>query len=432
MKDSMRFLLAILSFLLYTPSVWAWDFCLLNEDSIMLYYNIVDLDEGSCEVTLCRGAEYKCDILRIPGDIVLNRGNWDFGDPDTMLTVIGIGEDAFRYDAKHPDVYNFTSEIGIVALPNSIEYIGECAFCGSKLTRIVWPEGNEWFHSIGKNAFSNSDLSEITIPRTIMEIGRSAFANSGVTRVEFEEGNRFLTKIPYACFSSCEILQEVRMCNSITEIGERAFMNCTRLRTVHLGSGLKTIGKSAFEECKELAPPKLPYGLEFIWERGFAGHGYWRSFELPSTIRDLGKYAFCSYKIINYELDTRLYFPYIDSLYVNKEVTPYCASEESLGDYTYWDKNLRSYTRVIQETVLVVPMGCVEEYATTYPWDRFSRKWICARDVSGVKTATVKESQPEGVFSLDGKRLAKPQKGLNIIRHKDGMAKKVVVKKTPY
>ena len=50
-------------------------------------------------------------------------------------------------------------------------------------------------------------------------------------------------------------------------------------------------------------------------------------------------------------------------------------------------------------------MGCVEEYATTYPWDRFSRKWICARDVSGVKTATVKESQPEGVFSLDGRRL---------------------------
>ena len=30
---------------------WAWDFCVPNEDDIMLYYNVVDEDEGSCEVT---------------------------------------------------------------------------------------------------------------------------------------------------------------------------------------------------------------------------------------------------------------------------------------------------------------------------------------------------------------------------------------------
>ena len=29
---------------------WAWDFCVPNEDDIMLYYNVVDEDEGSCEV----------------------------------------------------------------------------------------------------------------------------------------------------------------------------------------------------------------------------------------------------------------------------------------------------------------------------------------------------------------------------------------------
>ena len=35
----------------------------------------------------------------------------------------------------------------------------------------------------------------------------------------------------------------------------------------------------------------------------------------------------------------------------------------------------------------------------------------------------------EGVwYSLDGKKLGKPQKGINILRYSDGTSKKVVVK----
>ena len=424
----MKFLVVILSFLLYIPSVWAWDLCFPNEDGIMLYYDIVDMDEWSCEVTFCPGNEYECDTLRIPGNLVLNRGNWDYGDPDTLLTVIGIGEDAFRYDEGDPETYNFTSEIGVVVLPYSINYIGNRAFMGSKLTRIVWPKGNEWFKSIGNYAFCKSDLSEITIPRTIMEIDRSAFANSGVTRVEFEEGNRFLTKIPESCFINCHALREVRISNSITEIAESAFKGCDLLITVHFGSGLKILGKSAFERCLSLAPPKLPHGLEFIRENCFLGHPYWTSFELPATIRDIGKYAFC-FQYYNEKTGLRsLASLNIKNLYVNKQTTPYCVSEKALGDYTYWDEKERKYTRVIMDTNLIVPLGCIEEYATTWPWDRFDRSKISARNLSGIKTATVRESQPESVFSLDGRQIPKAKKGLSIIRYKDGTARKVLKK----
>ena len=33
-------------FLLLVPPVQAWDFCVPNEDGVMLYYNIVSEDEG--------------------------------------------------------------------------------------------------------------------------------------------------------------------------------------------------------------------------------------------------------------------------------------------------------------------------------------------------------------------------------------------------
>ena len=117
----------------------------------------------------------------------------------------------------------------------------------------------------------------------------------------------------------------------------------------------------------------------------------------------------------------------IKELYVNKETTPYCVSEKSLGDYQY-DYTEKKYTRVITGTNLIVPLNCKEEYATTYPWDRFDTRYITERDLSGIKPATAKTSQPEDVFSLDGRRQAKTQQGLNIICYKDGTAKKVVAK----
>ena len=65
-------------FLLLVPPVQAWDFCVPNEDGVMLYYNIVSEDEQSCEVAYCHHASYICDILTIPEMGILNRGNRDF------------------------------------------------------------------------------------------------------------------------------------------------------------------------------------------------------------------------------------------------------------------------------------------------------------------------------------------------------------------
>ena len=405
-------------FLLLVPPVQAWDFCVPNEDGVMLYYNIVSEDEQSCEVAYCHHASYICDILTIPEMVILNRGNRDFGDPDTLMKVIGIGDWAFRYycDPDGVEPYNLHSDFNIIKLPYGLSYIGESAFRGSGVQQIVWPENNEWFYSIGECAFFMSALKSIKIPKTTEEIGPSAFDTCVIlSQVEFEEGNEKLTYLPEKCFYRCPALKEVRLCSSIAEIGNRAFMYCRNLSTVKFAEGLKTIGEYAFSQCIRLDAPRLPDGLQFLKTSAFGGHRTWQSLELPETIWDIGEYALSSDRGLR-----------IINLYVRKKTAPYCVSPYSLGTYL-WDDKTRNYTDTrITETKLYVPIGCIDEYATTYPWNRFV--FIAAYDPAGIEQVRISKPQPEGVFSLDGRRLTKTQKGLNIIRYKDGTAKKIVVK----
>ena len=384
---------------------WAWDFCVPNEDDIMLYYNVVDEDEGSCEVAQNKDVIWNCRVLRIPERVILNRGNRDFGDPDTVYTVVGIGRSAFysRYKPIIPDKdYDPTSLFEHVVLPKMLSYIADSAFYGCLwISSLEFPEGNKWLQSIGEYAFAWAGPTKLTIPKTLRTISPHAFEYSGLGYVEFEEGNEHLTAIPEYCFRGSSLLR------------------------VKFSPEMEVIGDYAFAECVDLEPPVFPYGLGVIGNGAFKQHKYWSSLEIPETIMDIGEHAFSS-KSNPKDKDCPAVL-HSDTLYVNKETTPYCVSEKSLGDYQYSYKE-KKYVRPITGTYLVVPQGCVEEYATTYPWDRFETRYILARDLSGIKPAKVKTSQPEGVFSLDGRRLTKTQKGLNIIRYKDGTAKKIVVK----
>ena len=70
---------------------------------------------------------------------------------------------------------------------------------------------------------------------------------------------------------------------------------------------------------------------------------------------------------------------------------------------------------------LYVPIGCKEAYQSTNHWRSF--KEIIEIDVTGIDQIMNNGQNNATIFTLDGKRIKKPQKGINII---DG--KKVVVK----
>ena len=76
--------------------------------------------------------------------------------------------------------------------------------------------------------------------------------------------------------------------------------------------------------------------------------------------------------------------------------------------------------------ILYVPEGSKSAYQTADYWKEF--KEIVEIDPSGIDQIMSDGQNNAAIFTLDGKRMNKPQKGMNIIRMKDGTTRKVVVK----
>ena len=382
---AMRIFLSIL-FLLCTVSVQAWDFCAPNQDGIMLYYNRIPDDEAACEVAPSREADYCYPVIRVPAEVVI-QADQERGGPDTTLTVIGLAHSAFARGMMKK-----------IELPSTIGYIGNGAFANCQwLESIEWPDGNEWLYSIGEVAFYNcGQLLHFQIPKTVEEIAERAFYRSGLQSVDFEEGNPYITSIPRECFR------------------ESGIVNLT------LPSTIREIGEYAFADCAALNPPRLPVGLKIIGSYAFHNHHQWSQLELPETVTDIGEYAFCSPKS-----DGR--YLCVNTLYVNAKTPPYCLSTKTLGDDTY-DNSKRMFTSEITDLVFVVPEKTSVFYQTTSPWNRIAIPCYRTRDTSGIPsvTATQQEDAEESIFSLDGRRLDFRQRGINIVRHKDGSASKVL------
>ena len=79
----------------------------------------------------------------------------------------------------------------------------------------------------------------------------------------------------------------------------------------------------------------------------------------------------------------------------------------------------------IAHATLHVPDNLVETYKVSIPWNGFGT--IVGLTETGIIDICVDLSDVQ-IFDMQGNRIDKPRKGLNIIRTKDGKAKKVVMR----
>ena len=86
----------------------------------------------------------------------------------------------------------------------------------------------------------------------------------------------------------------------------------------------------------------------------------------------------------------------------------------------------------IENATLHVPASSIDAYKNTRPWSRFGN--IVALTDDDLKPSSIvltnSDSSPYPIkyFNLDGKRVPKPQRGLNIIKMSDGTTKKMFIK----
>ena len=113
-----------------------------------------------------------------------------------------------------------------------------------------------------------SMLESVTIPDTVTFIGEHAFQHSGLKAVIFSSAGRLTTIEPYA-FNCCEMLEELALPEGLTSIGNDAFANAAALKQVSFPSTLHTIESCAFLNCTSLTGARLNEGLSAIGYRAF-------------------------------------------------------------------------------------------------------------------------------------------------------------------
>lgn len=292
--------------------------------------------------------------------------------PDTIafkgkkLTVVNIGDQAFYCCEK------LTS----VVLPNTIKSIGEWAFAHcSKLTSIKLPDS---LLIIDNDTFRQSNLVSITLPKTLTAIGSGAF-------------------------SGCYQLTSITIPKSIKEIHDLAFEACSSLKEVIIMDSEDAIympsSDNVFKYC---------YGIETLYLGRSVYNIQSKDYHWPLAFFYASKITIVQGGLVNSERFTNL-----------REV-------ESLS------KNPLPITftnSVYLNATLYVPVGTKAIYEATDGWKQFwtieERKF----ETSNVGSSVIdKVIVPSVYYNIRGEKLDKLQKGMNIVRDKNGNARKIIIK----
>ena len=93
-------------------------------------------------------------------------------------------------------------------------------------------------------------------------------------------------------FGECEILNEVKLPNSVTKIGDGAFGSCTSLTSVEIPNSVTKIGDGAFLACTSLTAIEIPDGVTEIKYETFGSCTSLTSVEIPNSVTEIEYSAF--------------------------------------------------------------------------------------------------------------------------------------------
>lgn len=113
-------------------------------------------------------------------------------------------------------------------------------------------------------------VESIALPSSVQSIGDYAFRNCGVKEITFAK-NAPITEISDLCFYECSSLAKITLPNSVTKIGENAFSYCVNLKEISLPESLVEIESYAFANCIALECITLESQLEAIDDTSFYG-----------------------------------------------------------------------------------------------------------------------------------------------------------------
>ncbi len=169
-----------------------------------------------------------------------------------------------------------------------VENIGDLAFMNCmSLTNVNFP----YLQNIGRQTFNDCrNLVEFDFSK-INKIGFEAFmgcsslcADNGVLDL------RNLKRIEDEAFKNCINIKKVYL--PIQNIAFGLFKGCKHLSKVYIPEGIRTISADAFAECEDLVEIKLPQSLIELGNSVFLGCKKLNKINLPEGIKEIPQYLF--------------------------------------------------------------------------------------------------------------------------------------------
>ena len=174
----------------------------------------------------------------------------------------------------------------------------------------------------------------------------------------------------YSPISPCAI-SKINLPNSVTGIEEGAFKSCTRLTDINIPNSVTSIGPESFKSCTSLT-----------------------DINIPNSVTSIGEQAF-------YNCDN------LKSVYMNASTPPFIGSQ--------------AFHNISKDLTIYIPRGSYTAYWLSY-WGNYNLVEYDPTDIQGVTTSA--HNGVEKYFSIDGRPLPGPCKGVNIIQDTDGKTRK--------
>ena len=144
---------------------------------------------------------------------------------------------------------------------------------------------------IGGALFQNGIFGRITLPETVTHFYGNTFKNSqALVNVDLPAQVQYIDT--YCMFEGCSNLTSVILPEGTTALAYHTFYECRSLKSVTLPSTLTDLGRYAFDSCSSLESITIPEGVTTIPELTFAECSSLKEVKLPSTLEEIGGQAF--------------------------------------------------------------------------------------------------------------------------------------------